>query len=100
MPTFSPTIFFIMLILVLLVILLVFMKSKRTKKKITFTPEFKEKVQGIDLTLSDDQSEITKLEDSEEILKALKELYDNQFISKEIYQKKSEATIKQIHQDA
>lgn len=100
MPTFNPTIFFLVLILVLLVTLLFFMKRKSTKKKITLTPEFKEKVKGIDLTLSDDQTEITRLENSEEILKALKELYDNHFISQEIYQKKSEATIKKIHQDA
>ena len=97
---FSPMVFFLVLALVLLVTLLFFLKKKSTKKKITLMPEFKEKVKGIDLTLSEDQTELKSLEDTEEILKALKELYDNHFISKEIYQKKSEATIKKIQDNA
>jgi len=97
---FSPMVFFLVLALVLLVTLLFFLKKKSTKKKITLMPEFKEKVKGIDLTLSEDQTELKSLEDTEEILKALKELYDNQFISKEIYQIKTEATIKKIQDNA
>lgn len=61
--------------------------------------EFKALVAGIDLTLSDnDELHVKKLLEKEETLLALKELYDNDFITKDEYVERTLAIVKNIQE--
>jgi len=61
--------------------------------------EFKALVAGIDLTLSDnDEPHVKELLEKEETLLALKELYDNDFITKDEYVERTLAIVNNIQE--
>ena len=61
--------------------------------------EFKALVAGIDLTLSDnDKPDVKELLDKEETLLALKELFDNDFITKDEYVERTLAIVNNIQE--
>jgi hypothetical protein len=61
--------------------------------------EFKALVAGIDLTLSDnDMPDVKELLDKEETLLALKELFDNDFITKDEYVERTLAIVINIQE--
>ncbi len=61
--------------------------------------EFKALVAGIDLTLSDNNDlHIQELLEKEETLLALKELYDNDFITKDEYVERTLAIVNNIQE--
>ena len=61
--------------------------------------EFKALVAGIDLTLSDNEEpHVKELLEKEETLLALKELYDNDFITKDEYVERTLAIVNNIQE--
>ena len=61
--------------------------------------EFKALVAGIDLTLSDNnEPHVKELLEKEETLLALKELYDNDFITKDEYVERTLAIVNNIQE--
>jgi len=61
--------------------------------------EFKALVAGIDLTLSDnDEPHVKELLEKEETLLALKELFDNDFITKDEYVERTLAIVNNIQE--
>ena len=61
--------------------------------------EFKALVAGIDLTLSDhDKPDVKELLEKEETLLALKELYENDFITKDEYVERTLAIVNNIQE--
>jgi len=61
--------------------------------------EFKALVAGIDLTLSDNNMpDVKELLDKEETLLALKELFDNDFITKDEYLERTLAIVNNIQE--
>ena len=61
--------------------------------------EFKALVAGIDLTLSDNiEPNVRELLEKEETLLALKELYDNDFITKDEYLERTLAIVNNIQE--
>jgi uncharacterized protein YqgQ len=61
--------------------------------------EFKALVAGIDLTLSDNvEPNVIELLEKEETLLALKELYDNDFITKDEYLERTLAIVNNIQE--
>ena len=61
--------------------------------------EFKALVAGIDLTLSDNvEPNVRELLEKEETLLALKELYDNDFITKDEYVERTLAIVNNIQE--
>ena len=61
--------------------------------------EFKALVAGIDLTLSDnDEPHVKELLEKEETLVAVKELYDNDFITKDEYVERTLAIVNNIQE--
>lgn len=87
---------FFLLFLLVLLFLLIKKKTKSKSKKIILTQEFKDAVKGVDLNLSEDQKTKEVLIEKEEILLALKELYDHEFISKEEYQARTEKIVNEV----
>jgi uncharacterized membrane protein len=114
-----PSLYAVMMqnILIVLTILLVFLliifiglkyKNKKSIKKNTLdttitkkpnvelTDEFKKLVGDVDLTLEKNDVDVRALEDIEETLLALKELYEKEYISQDEYQTRTDAIIKSL----
>ena len=98
-------IFVILIALLLLLIFIFFMVRRKKNKKQTlapskgnaeFTDEFKKLVGNVDLTLKDNHLDVSALEDIEETLRALKELYEKEYISQDEYQTRTDAIIKSL----
>jgi len=97
----------LMISLLVLVFILFMVHRKKSKKlnkqslggsgdNVKFTDEFKKLVSNVDLTLKDHNLDVTALEDIEETLRALKELYEKEYISQEIYQTRTDAIIQSL----
>jgi len=98
-------IFVILIALLLLLIFIFFMVRRKKNKKQTlvaskgnaeFTDEFKKLVGNVDLTLKDNHLDVSALEDIEETLRALKELYEKAYISQDEYQTRTEAIMQSL----
>ena len=97
----------LMISLLVLVFILFMVHRKKSKKlnkqslggsrdNVEFSDEFKKLVGNIDLTLKDNNLDVTALEDIEETLRALKELYEKEYISQDVYQKRTDAIIQSL----
>jgi hypothetical protein len=67
-----------------------------SKGNAEFTDEFKKLVGNVDLTLKDNLLDVSALEDIEETLRALKELYEKEYISQDEYQTRTEAIMQSL----
>jgi hypothetical protein len=94
----------LMICLLLLVFILFMVHRKKnnkhtleaSKSNVKFTEEFKKLVGNVDLTLKENNLEVTALEDIEETLRALKELYEKEYISQDEYQTRTDAIIQSL----
>lgn len=87
---------FFLLFLLVLVFFLIKKKTKIKSKKIILTQEFKDAVKNVDLNLSEDHKTNEVLIEKEEILLALRELYDHEFISQEEFKARTEKIVNEV----
>jgi uncharacterized membrane protein len=72
-------------------------KTGSPKTEVEITDEFKKLVGDVDLNLKDSNLDLQALEDMEETLLALKELYEKEYISEEEYTTRTVSVMKSLN---